>query len=550
MGLDGASEKVMPLDGAVSTLDGGRESETEPGGDASIDFGANGLPDTRVGLDANMFADTIAVSEASVGPVDVPEQRDERTDNAVPVDRDAPSPDLVVVPDVPLTYLDAPSLSDLPAACSGAGCADSGDTAPSCSQRTYIDSAGVFVLASSTAGSNCGDRVIPCSTIGQGITVAKALGRTTVYVGAGTYSESISLVPGITVEGGWSALGATWTPICTNTADAVVVQSPSSNITVAAKDLGGQAQLVSLTVKSKATASASESLYGVFATGATTKLTLNDVKINVAGAGAGRDGKSGLSGSNGSSAGCADVGTGASGAAMGTPGSNGNPTGFGVDGYSPGDGVAGTNGQDGSNGPAGTAGTCVRSCGTCPSPSSSVCASAADSCGTDSVPGCAGHAGLGGEAGTGGGSSVALYVWGATVKVVGGSLRAGNGGNGGIAGRGGRGGIGQPGKDGKDAAVCYRCSITSRQTGSPSTTVYQCGNVAIGSGIGGVANGVGGGNGTDGGDGGSGAGGSSFAVYGGGQPTLDVSATTVVLPGQAGFGGGTASVGVAKAIGP
>jgi len=561
------------LDGSAASLDGSmdmgaadRNMSVQVDGNLGIETHA-GLDGSLANAEVSQFVDVASDAPLSDVPdLDVPLSNPDTISSCTgtgcpgnldlgvpsqPVDVASVSQPDVGRQDVLPVYPDV--APDVAPACPGPGCpGDTGSGPSTCAQRTYNDTTGIFVLGSSAAGSNCGDRLLPCQTIGQGIALAKSLGRTIVYVGAGTYTESISLVPGIRIEGAWSVLGSTWSPICTSSSDSVIIQAPSSvNTTISAKNLGGSAALAFVTVKSKETSGASESLYGVFASGATTNLTLENVKISMANAGAGQDGQSGHGGLNGSSSGCSPAGSGAPGAASGTPGSNGSPTGFDGNGYTPGNGALGSDGQTGSAGPAGTAGTCVQNCGICASASASSCSSAPDSCGTGSLPGCPGGPGTGGGAGLGGGSSVAVYAWDATVKAIGGDFHAGSGGKGGVGGLGGQGGIGQAGKDGKDATACYQCSISSQWVGtSPSTQVYHCVNSAIGAGVGGAANGIGGGNGTAGGDGGSGAGGSSFAVYAGGLAKVVTSSDTVVSPGQAGAGGSSANAGSAKAIGP
>ena len=423
--------------------------------------------------------------------------------------------------------------------------------------RGYDESAGIFVLSSAPANSNCGDRGIPCQTIKQGIARAKATGRTIVYVGAGTYIEQVPLSAGIRVEGDWSVLGSTWTPIYTNPGDAVVIQGPTDpaayqtvEAPVLAKDLGGAATLALVTVKSKASAGSGESLYGVFAAGATTNLTLENVKVIVANAGSGVSAPVSVGGAAGVKGGCdrKDAGTGAA-VAAGAPGVDGLATGFGVGGYAAGNGTPGAKGQDGNNGPAGsTAGPAV-SCGSCASAHSTSCTTYS-SVGTDAKPGCGGKGGPGGGAGTGGGSSIALYVWDATVNVVGGALQSGNGGNGGLGAEGGAGGRGVDGVDGNPGSDCYSCSITDDWEGSPSTHVYYCNQSSKAAGTPGLADATPGSDGGPGGKGGSGAGGSSFAVFS--NVKTSVGTSTAMTPGKAGAsGGGQAGPGkAAQAGGP
>lgn len=534
-GPDGSAATV---DTATDATGDGRTGKDAP---SLLDVGADATPllDTQLALDAPSVATDgpAAVDEAATVSVDA-------TASDAAVDQPLPP-----APDAPLASHDDAAVV-VPDTAVGPEVTTSDATQP-CSTRTFNETAGIFVLASSTATSNCGDRVLPCPSIHQGIALAKSLGRSVVYVGAGKYTETVALAAGLRIEGGWSVLGSTWSPLCSNPASAVQIDAPSNaNTTVVAKDLGGQATLALVTVNSKASAAPGESLYGVLATGTSTKLQLEDVYVALADAGAGQDGQPGRAGGNGSSAGCTPAGAGAPATAVGRNGDNGTSAGFGATGYTAGDGAPGVDGQAGQNGPAGSNGTCVTTCGTCPSASSASCSSAADSCGTNATPGCGGGAGIAGGPGSGGGSSIALYAWGATVQVSGGSFHAGNGGKGGTGGLGGQGGVGQPGKDGKAGTPCDRCSISSSYTGSPSTLVYSCAQISAGQGAAGVANAVGGGNGTAGGNGGSGAGGSSFAIYTGGQASVTTAATPAMSVGQAGLGGGSASAGLAKTVGP
>ena len=156
-----------------------------------------------------------------------------------------------------------------------------------CASKTVDQANGVFVAVGGADGGTCGNIGAPCGSVQQGINRAQ-LGKSIVYVGAGKYVESISLNASLTIEGGWTA-GSTWTPICTSSANAaVVLQAPaSSNTTVLADAIGGTATLRSLTIASKTQASVqpSESLYGVFARGSSTKLVLDDVVVRLGPAG-------------------------------------------------------------------------------------------------------------------------------------------------------------------------------------------------------------------------------------------------------------------------
>ncbi len=108
-------------------------------------------------------------------------------------------------------------------------------TVPSCSDPPD-DSAGVFVSPGGTdvvEGGVCGlSRSTPCKTMGAGLSsAATAAGRSIVYVSAGTYTEHLTLVNGVTVEGGWQVGGeggTTWTYACTAPETLVTIQAPSA----------------------------------------------------------------------------------------------------------------------------------------------------------------------------------------------------------------------------------------------------------------------------------------------------------------------------------
>jgi len=66
----------------------------------------------------------------------------------------------------------------------------------------------VFVASSGTDSATCGPLAEPCSTVQHGIDRAATLGFQGVYVAAGDYAESVSLVNGVSVYGGYDASAA------------------------------------------------------------------------------------------------------------------------------------------------------------------------------------------------------------------------------------------------------------------------------------------------------------------------------------------------------
>jgi hypothetical protein len=395
-----------------------------------------------------------------------------------------------------------------------------------------VDPTQVFVSTSGADLFDCGSMTSPCLTVTKGLSRARTLSASTVYVEQGTYIEQVSLVAGITIEGGWTAQ---WAPICTgNRASAVTLAAPTTaNTTVLANDLAGTATLRALSIASKGASSVApgESVYGVAATGATTSLVLDGVVVMVAGAGAGDGGAPGAPGTPGADGGCwmedGGVGSGAAGAAgaEGPPGT----LAFGATGATVTTGGGGGSGAKGQIGSPGGPGNCESPCylnpGFCGGvlqcqqnfQLGTVCADAG-------TGGCPGSGGTGGQPGQGGGSSVALYVWGATVRCVNSALHAGNGGTGGAGGSGGSPGGGASGAVGKKATCANTCSGNG----------VEC--VASGPTIDGGTAGSAGGAGGAGGQGGGGAGGFSCAYYAGGDAGVTVS-TTVLSPAEAGAGG-------------
>ena len=84
-------------------------------------------------------------------------------------------------------------------------------------RQVVDDSDAVFVLpGGSTIVSSCGTKVDPCGTIAVGITVANANRAKALYLGPGTYDETITMQSGLSIEGGFMVQGSTWTALCDN----------------------------------------------------------------------------------------------------------------------------------------------------------------------------------------------------------------------------------------------------------------------------------------------------------------------------------------------
>ena len=392
----------------------------------------------------------------------------------------------------------------------------------------------VTVAPSGTDGASCGAPGSPCKTIKQGLAVTAASStKNTVVVAAANYAEDGLVVPaGVTLQGGWT-YESQWQHLCT--ADALtktIVRPATDNATFRLVDLGGTARIETLSIQSRSSAAKTgESLYGVFATGATTKVVLDHVSITLANAGGGSNGSTGSGGGNPVSI-CTPAG--------GTNGQNGSAGGgapkgsYTAAGYQPASGASGGTATAGQNGTPGGAHTCQP----CSVPKGSPCgcgSSIADSCGQDGKPGCGGGPGGPGGPGTGGGSAIGVFLWDADLTILDSSVKSGNGGKGGSGASGGTGATGSAGALGNLGFECLYCSMTPPPTPICVGAPHQ--------GSGGTPGGKGGTGGT-GGPGGGGAGGDSYAVYKGGSASATVT-TTTLTPGSAGPAGGGTKPGAA-----
>jgi len=391
-----------------------------------------------------------------------------------------------------------------------AGASPEASTLPDCGTPPPPDDGPIHVLANGGADdATCGSHGSPCATIGFALAQARRASKTIVRVGPGTYRETITLVAGITVEGGYfvekSGDGYTWMPNCLPKpapSDDVHI-APDVTMPVVATDLGGTARLSALTVHQSTKAAPGESVYGIFATGGTTHIELVDVVIAPANAG---DGPAGAPGTFGTAfdGGC-PIGDAANATVPGQAG-QGAPAGT-VDktGYHPAAGGNGSSGQSGANGTAGQAGACLM-CSKC----NDHCDMGSKQCGDAGSPGCGGGGGGGGAGGGGGGSSIALFAWGASVTATGGSIHSGAGGAGGA---GGSGGAGSPGAMGPSGPSAPPCGIACTLLLGCSASNYQAASGGAGSR---------GGNGAAGGPGGGGAGGWSFAIVSGSDASVTI----------------------------
>jgi hypothetical protein len=390
-------------------------------------------------------------------------------------------------------------------------------------------------IAKGADSAGCGTMGSPCASISQALfNTTTTSGITVVNVDEGAYSESLTLMPGIAIVGGWRYTPPTWvkdmdTPPPPSAR--LVVQPISSSKTVVASSMGGTATLCTMTLESMADAGPGETLYGVFATGnpsTTTIVNLIDVTILVSGGGNGTTGTNGGMGNAGTASGCTPADAGSMETPVGDAGDPADTGTFSSSGYVPAGGGTGGMGEPGTNGTAAPAAPCI----TCVAACTLGCGIKTSSmgCGGLGVPGCPGQGGKPGAGGGGGGSSVGIFVFDATVTITGSTITVSNGGNGAPGGLGGDGGAGAPGVSGATGSSCS--TACGGVPCEPETSEAPDGGAPGGLG----------GSGSSGGPGGGGAGGFScpIALGGGGNAPLDASAFT---QGTGGTGAGGAPSG-------
>ncbi len=361
-------------------------------------------------------------------------------------------------------------------------------------RNIQADSDSVYVqLQGSTIESSCGTRADPCGTIAVGLAVAGANRAKAIYIGPGSYAESLSIPSGVSVEGGFSVSGDVWTPLCENITTKIIAPS---NVAVDAENVLNAA-IRFLTIETKDHGAPNESLFGVRVN--SSQLTLENVNVYAELAGPGANGNGGQ-GTDSTETGCS--GSGGAGT-TGTAGASGT---FDDNGYNVGaSGGVGTSGDRGAGG-AYTAAACSNACVptngcsfyTYPTDDADVPVDDAGNeitdgatgqcsvtttnvCGGDVIATCGGQGGVAGDGGGGGAASIAVFAVGATTNltIAGGALVTAGGGLGGAGGPGANGANGDTARNGQPAE-CDTCDMTcSEVTQSPlsgaSSTAGQSG---------------------------------------------------------------------------
>ena len=221
----------------------------------------------------------------------------------------------------------------------------------------------IFVDTLTGNDGNAGTMAAPKKTIQAGISAAGAATPTKdVYVSKGTYPETVTMLAGVSVFGGYDAATA-WSRATTN----VTAIASNTSVGVLAGGLTKLTELQSVTVSSQnATGQDAQgggnSSYGILVVNSGAGFTINGCTISAGTGAAGADGPSGGSGAGGSNGGNAsDAARGSAGASScGAPGGQG---GNGVSGLTGGqsdsNGTTAAGGGTGANGGSGgTAGTC------------------------------------------------------------------------------------------------------------------------------------------------------------------------------------------------
>lgn len=448
----------------------------------------------------------------------------------------------------------------------------------------------VFVDILTGLDTNPGTMALPMQTIQAGITTAAAQASPpgfpspvkAVYVSMGTYNESVTMVDGVSVYGGYDA-ASKWARANGNT---TVIQGGTTAVTAA--DLKTDQQEIQLfAIHAAAPTAPGGSSYGIQISGqaASTSFVLRGCTVTAADAAAGQSGANGAGGAYGANGASGPGGSAGGTSTCGAFGGNGGAAGDGAS-----NGVAGLNGGGGACpglGGAGTAdsGHCCGGGGLsapdvatpgCPgtnganassAPALGTLTSSADFVPSSSKGGKGGTDGSGGGGGGGGSGDSTACDWcscACCCDVFGGA--GGGGGGGGCAGNAGGGATGGGGSFAVLAAqsqiLVDTCSMTAGKGGNGGSGGN--GGLGGGFGVGGAGGpprggsagfGAPGKNGGAGGAGGSGAGApggpSVCVVYSAASaPVLTGFTCTRAGGGQGGVGGSNAALGMAPSGAP
>ncbi len=426
---------------------------------------------------------------------------------------------------------------------------DDGFADTNCDGIDGVAARAIFVAPGGNDG-NPGTRSAPRRTIQAGIAAA-ASGRLAVYIAAGTYAESITLSPGVSLYGGYTA--SDWSRNATN------VTTIQGGTTAVFARVNEPVVLQRLTITSSDATAAGQSSYGVRIAGSGASVTLQRCTVRAGRGANGTAGDTGGTGAGGGDASGRSPGASSCGASGGTGGAavsgvrDGNPgTGGGTPqgGGGGGGGSAGGgcgNSREGANapdsaapgrgGPGGASGGVAGVQGSVSSSDGTYLPTAGGTGGTGQ-PG-----GGGGGGGAGGGDSEYTGFFNCT------SRTSGYGGGGGAGGCGGGGGEGGTSAGGSFAVMSHSSAVRIENCVLSAAAGGTGGRGGNGGGGGGFGAGVGGGggsgvagdgapgkNGAGGGAGGGGAGGAggpSVCVYYVGATPTQSSVTCTPVPAAA-----------------
>lgn len=422
-----------------------------------------------------------------------------------------------------------------------AGATTGEDTTDPCHAGAPDTARGTFVSQDGSDVEDCGSAEAPCQTISLAIAHAVSNSKDTVYIARGTYAEQLTLHTSVSLFGGYTVDSGVWNRACNYLADTTLVKSPTSIGLLA--DFSGVAQVRGLTLmtKDRDASPDSESRYGVFASGANTRLTFADVAIR---AGDANHGHVGDPGETLASAVC-DAGYGQDGVAA-EPTPTTSPGAFSEYGFVAGTGATGYPGNLGQGGAGGT--PVSYNCASCNIEQQCIswgyyggCYQYADVCALSSYAyqtapgganGCGGAPGSGGVGGGGGGASIGIFAWQAKIELSDDLVVfTSDGGDGAQGGSGGQGAAGTAGS----AGTVVACNPGMGCSSAPCSDQFQGGT------------GGSGGAGSNGGAGGTGAGGWSIALAG--TPGAFTGANkALTLTGDAGDSPDEGLVGVSQPI--
>jgi hypothetical protein len=155
---------------------------------------------------------------------------------------------------------------------------------------------GVFVAFGGPT-ADCGTMDIPCGTIGAALWEIQRSGAGTkdiVYVAesAQHYVEQVTLVPGVTIQGGWVFSAGQWSHPCALDNAQVTIEAPAGKDAVVLAGFSGSTALQTLTLRNDPSAATpGESLYGLLVSGSGTQVTLDNVSMVLGNGGSGANGR-------------------------------------------------------------------------------------------------------------------------------------------------------------------------------------------------------------------------------------------------------------------